>query len=45
MRYHHNPERRTFKGRSYKKGAVRIRELRDRVLRKIFRSYINEGSA
>lgn len=24
----HNPERRTWRGRSYKKGGARIRELR-----------------
>lgn len=34
MSKHHNPERRAWRGRSYKKGGRRVRDLRDRILRK-----------
>ena len=29
---HHNPERRAWKGRSYRKGGERVKELRRRAL-------------
>ncbi len=34
MSKHHNPERRAWRGRSYKKGGRRVRDLRDRIARK-----------
>lgn len=34
MSRHYNPERRAWRGRSYRKGGQRIRELRDRIARK-----------
>lgn len=35
---HYNPERRAWRGRSYKKGGQRVRDLRDRIALKEFKS-------
>lgn len=37
-RTHYNPERRTWKGKSYRKGGRRVRDLRDAVARGLERA-------
>ncbi len=38
----YNPERRTFRGRSHKKGAERVYELRERAARAKIGTIMNE---